>query len=80
MGITFEIEKPELLPELITCLTSNGCVTTEIDDRLCRVDYPEASDAVEEWLEVRFFLRAWQARNGGVEITLRREPAPNASV
>jgi hypothetical protein len=66
-----EIQTPSLLPELVERLTATGCVTRTIDDRVCHVVHPAAADAAEEWVEVHFFLRAWQAKNGGVEITLR---------
>lgn len=66
-----EIETPSLLPELVERLAATGCVTRTIDDCVCHVVHPAAADAAEEWVEVHFFLRAWQAKNGGVEITLR---------
>ena len=66
-----EIQKPSLLPQLLEQLTATGCVTRTIDDRVCHVVHPAAADAAEEWQEVHFFLRAWQAKNGGVEITVR---------
>jgi hypothetical protein len=65
-----EIQTPALLPALVERLAANGCVTRAIDDRVCHVVHPDARDATEEWQEVHFFLRAWQARNGGVEVTL----------
>jgi hypothetical protein len=66
-----ELQTPSLLPELVERLTATGCVTRTIDDRVCHVVHPAAAEAAEEWVEVHFFLRAWQAKNGGVEITLR---------
>jgi hypothetical protein len=66
-----EIQKPALLPDLVERLQAGGCVTRSIDERVCHVVHPEAADAAEEWQEVNFFLRAWQARHGGVEVTLR---------
>jgi hypothetical protein len=66
-----EIQTPSLLPELVERLTATGCVTRTVDDRVCHVVHPGAADAAEEWVEVHFFLRAWQAKNGGVEVTLR---------
>ena len=71
VGVMLEIKTPSLLPELVERLTATGCVTRAIDDRVCHVVHPDASDAAEEWQEVHFFLRAWQAKNGGVEVTLR---------
>ena len=66
-----EIQTPSLLPALVERLAASGCVIRPIDDRVCHVVHPAAHDAFEEWQELRFFLRAWQAGNGGVEVTLR---------
>ena len=66
-----EIQTPSLLPALVERLAASGCVTRTIDERVCHVVHPAALDATEEWQEMNFFLRAWQACNGGVEITLR---------
>jgi hypothetical protein len=66
-----EIQTPSLLPGLVERLQANGCVTRSIDDRVCHVVHPEALDAAEEWQELQFFLRAWQARNDGAEVSLR---------
>jgi hypothetical protein len=74
-----EIQTPSLLPALVERLTATGCVTRPIDDRVCHVVHPDARDAVEEWQEVHFFLRAWGARNGGVEITLRPDAIRRSS-
>lgn len=79
LGILLEIQTPALLPELVERLAANGCVTRTIDDRVCHVVHPGAVDAAEEWLEVRFFLRAWQASHGGVEVTLRPDETQNGS-
>jgi hypothetical protein len=71
LGVTLEITKPALLPDLVACLEENGCATRTVDHGVCHVTHAEAVDAVEEWNEVRFFVQAWQARQGGVEVTLR---------
>ena len=71
MGVMLEIQKPALLPELVERLAAYGCVTRPIDDRVCHVVHTDARDAAEEWQEVQFFLRAWGAKHGGVEVTLR---------
>ena len=70
MALAIAIEKPALLPDLLQRLKANGCVTRAVDDCVCHVVHPAALDEAEELCEVRFFVRAWQARNGGVEITL----------
>ena len=75
LGVLLEIQTPALLPELVERLTANNCVTRVIDDRVCHVVHSEALDAAEEWNELRFFVRAWQASRG-VEVTLRPEEPP----
>ena len=75
MGVTVEIETPELMPDLVGRLAANGCLTSTIDERACQVVHIRAVDAHEEWHELRFFLRAWQARHG-VGATLRPARAP----
>jgi hypothetical protein len=70
MGVTIEIAAPGLLPDLVVELSANGCMTRAMDERVCRVVHLHAVDAAEEWYELRFFLRAWEVRNG-VEVTLR---------
>ena len=71
VGVMLEIQKPALMPELLERLAAYGCVTRPIDDRVCHVVHTDATDATEEWQEVHFFLRAWGASHGGVEVTLR---------
>ena len=75
MGVTFQIETPELMHDLVGRLAASGCLTSAIDERACQVVHTRALDAREEWHELRFFLRAWQARHG-VEATLRPARAP----
>jgi hypothetical protein len=78
MGVTFEIDSPELMPDLVGRLSASGCLTSAVGERACRVAHMRAVDAREEWHELRFFLRAWQARHG-VEATLRPARAPAGS-
>jgi len=75
MGVTVEIAQPELLTDLVNSLAASGCLTSAVDDRICRVVHMGAHDAAEELTELRFYLRAWQARRGA-EVTVRTEPAP----
>jgi hypothetical protein len=74
MGVTVEIEQPELLSDLVNSLAAGGCLTSPIDERVCRVVHIGAIDAAEELQELRFFLRAWQAQRG-TAVTMRPEPA-----
>ena len=70
LGVTVEIAEPELLPDLVGSLAAIGCETNPVDDCVCRVVHVNAVDAAEEWYELHFFLRAWQARHG-VEVSVR---------
>jgi hypothetical protein len=70
VGVTIEIAEPGLLPELVERLSEHGCTTHPVDERVCHVVHVDATDAAEEWYELRFFLRAWQAARG-VEVVLR---------
>jgi hypothetical protein len=67
-----EIHSPALLPDLVEQLEAGGCVARAVGDCICLVTHSAAVDAAEEWSELRFFLRAWQA-NRGVQITLLPE-------
>jgi hypothetical protein len=78
LGVLLEIQTPALMPELVERLAAGGCVAHPIDDRVCHVVHSEARDAIEEWSELRFFVRAWQASRG-VEVTLRPDAAPAAA-
>ena len=66
------------MPELVERLAACGCEARPIDDRVCHVVHTEARDAIEEWSELRFFLKACQASRG-VEVTLRHEAAQAAA-
>jgi len=78
LGVTVEIEKPGLMAELVGHLTASGCLTTPVDECACRIVHLHAVDAAEEWYELHFFLRAWQARHG-VEVSVRPDwPAGDA--
>jgi hypothetical protein len=70
VAVTVELGKPGLLPELVRRLAASGCMTREVDERVCRVVHVQAVDAAEEWYELKFFLRAWQTTHG-VEVTVR---------
>jgi hypothetical protein len=78
MGVTVEIERPELLPDLVSSLAASGCMTSAVDERVCRVVHIGAHDAAEELQELRFFLRAWQVRHD-VTVTLRPESSTGAA-
>jgi hypothetical protein len=69
VALIVEIAPPELLPDLVRCLSEHGCLTHSVGDGVCRIVHPQAFDAAEELYEVNFFVRAWQA-GSGVEATV----------
>jgi hypothetical protein len=70
MALQLELNDADLLAEIMGALSRNGCLTNRITPRVCRVVYPSASDAREAWLEIGFFIRAWQVHHPGVEAVL----------
>ena len=67
-----EITRSELLGELIETLARGGCHVTRTAASACRVVHPLATSEQEAWLEVAFFVRAWQLGHPGVDATLTR--------
>lgn len=57
------------LPQLVDDLLRGGCVPCAVDERTLEVIHPSAEDATEARTELTFFLRAWQSRHPGVELT-----------
>ena len=70
MALQLELNDADLLAEVMGALSRNGCLTNRIAPKVCRIVYPRASDAREAWLEVGFFIRAWQIHHPGVEAIL----------
>jgi hypothetical protein len=70
MALQLELNDEVLLAEIMGALARNGCLTNRITPKVCRVVYPRAEDAREAWLEVGFFIRAWQVQHPGVEAVL----------
>jgi len=70
MALKLEVNDEVLLPEIMGALARNGCLTSKITPNVCRVVYPRAEDAREAWLEVEFFIRAWQVHHPHVETHL----------
>lgn len=70
MALRLELNDEALLVEVMGALARNGCLTNLITPKECRVVYPRASDQREAWLEVGFFIRAWQVQHPGVEAIL----------
>ena len=70
MALKLELNDADFLAEIMAALSRNGCLTNRITPKVCRVVYPRASDAREAWLEIGFFIRAWQVQHPGVEAVL----------
>lgn len=64
------LKDPELLERLIESLVAAHCMAVAIDDRTCRVEYPDAMDEQEAAVAMRFFLRAWQRHHGDTDACL----------
>jgi hypothetical protein len=72
MAMTVQITCGELLSDLIDAFARSGCVANRTAATSCQIVHPLASDQREAWLEVAFFLRAWQLRHPGVGAELTR--------
>lgn len=70
MALQLELSDADHLAEIMGALSRNGCLTNRITPKVCRVVYPHASDLREAWLEIGFFVRAWQVHHPGVEASL----------
>jgi len=70
MALQLELSDEVFLPEIMGALARNGCLINRITPKVCRVVYPRAEDAREAWLEIGFFVRAWQVQHPGVEAVL----------
>ena len=71
MGVTIEIDAPHLMPHLIDRLAAVGCTAQLVGARACRVVHTQALDSAEALTELRFFVRAWAGRHGGVTFKLQ---------
>ena len=70
MALRLELSDADFLAEIMSALSRNGCLTHRVTPKVCRVVYPRASDAREAWLEIGFFIRAWQVHHPGVQAVL----------
>ena len=68
--VRIRISEPRLLPQLIDSLVRADCLARLVDEATCEVVHPFASDEREMWTELRFFLRAWEGKVGGVRTEL----------
>jgi hypothetical protein len=70
MPMEVRVSEPRLLPDLIDSFLRNDCVAHRVGDDACSVVHVHAVDAAEAWLEVSFFVGAWQTRHEGVTASL----------
>jgi hypothetical protein len=70
MALKLELSDEELLADLMGTLARHGCLADRIGSHACRIAYPRTWTAREAQLELRFFLRAWQANHPGVVAVL----------
>jgi hypothetical protein len=68
--MTVEITRADLLADLMETFSRSGCPATPTAATRCHVRHPAASSDREAWLEVAFFLRAWQLAHPGIAATL----------
>jgi hypothetical protein len=55
-------------------LLAAGCVACKLDGSTLEVTHPGAEDAVEEEVELHFFIRAWQLEHPDVEAMVLTGP------
>jgi hypothetical protein len=70
MSMRIRVSEPRLLPELVSYFLENRCVAQPLDASTCTVVHVDAYDGREAFIEVLFFLRAWQARHSSVRLVL----------
>ena len=70
MTLRLELSDERLLGDLINALARHGCLPGLVSPNACRIIYPRAWGQDEAQLELRFFLRAWQANHPGVVAVL----------
>jgi hypothetical protein len=71
MAFKLELSDEKLLGELMNALAGHGCLADRVAPNVCRIVYPRAWTPREAQLELRFFVRAWQANHPGVVAVLR---------
>jgi len=65
MALKLELSDEKLLGELMNALARQGCLADRIAPNVCRIVYPRDWTPREAQLELRFFVRAWQAKHPG---------------
>jgi hypothetical protein len=61
--LTVNVNRPELVDDLVRALRQSGCRVRRTGEWSCAVEHLDAVDEHEARVEVTFFLRAWQAHH-----------------
>jgi hypothetical protein len=64
------VNDPGRLEELRAALAEASCLSVAVDDDTLDVAHPSALDEREALIELKFFLRAWQAARPGALVEL----------
>jgi hypothetical protein len=70
MPMKVEITDGKFLTELVDALAHSGCRANRMTRSACEVVHPLATSENEAFLEVAFFVRAWQLHHPGVGATV----------
>lgn len=70
-ALVVDLDRPDLMDDLVASLRRNGCSVRRIGSRSCAVEHELADDDTEARVEVGFFLRAWQTRHRDARALLR---------
>jgi hypothetical protein len=69
-ALIVNVNRPELLDDLLVSLRRNDCLASRTGSRTCVVEHPAAVDDAEARVEIGFFLRAWQSQHPDASATL----------
>jgi hypothetical protein len=70
LPLRVHISRPELGEDLAAALAAGDCHCARVHDDTFVVVHRAAADDAEARVELRFFLRAWEARHVGVRAEL----------
>jgi hypothetical protein len=70
-SLIVDLNRPDLLDDLVASLRRAGCSVSRLGWRSCMVDHAEATDETEARVEVAFYLRAWQTHHRNARALLR---------
>ena len=70
-SLVVDLNRPDLIDDLVASLQRSGCSARRIGWRSCAVEHADATDETEARVEVAFYLRAWQTRHGNARALVR---------